>query len=307
MSNNEKKSSIERWINSPAGKQLLGAGYSLGASVVIIGAMFKILHLAGAGTMLGIGMSVEAFLFALGVFDQPHPDYPWDKVYDFENGGMIYGNTPDNIPSPEDRSAVQSTTNVQGSRQSVGLNYTQSIDNKDVQNLSDGIKNLSATAEQLAGLSEIAASAKQFTKSLDDATNFTNQFSKSQDVLNHSTQLLTGSYQSISDGMETVDKHTKSYAAKVEEINKNLSAINSLYEVHLKNIQAQTEGLNQQTDKVRLVTNVYESINIDVQKMKDSTRIAAEESEHVKSETSRLTKQISDLNDVYGNMLNSLS
>jgi gliding motility-associated protein GldL len=306
MSNNEKKSSIERWINSPAGKQLLGAGYSLGASVVIIGAMFKILHLAGAGTMLGIGMSVEAFLFALGVFDQPHPDYPWDKVYDFENGGMIYGTTSGNIGTAEDGASLKNAVNVQ-SRQSVGLNYTQTIDDKDVQNLSDGIKNLSATAEQLAGLSEVLASTKQFTKSLDDATNLTNQFTKSQDGLNHSAQLLTGSYQSISDGMETVDKNTKSYAAKVEDINRNLSAINSLYEVHLKNIQNQTEGLNQQTDKVRLVTNVYESINIDVQKMKDSTRIAADESEHVKSEAARLTKQISDLNDVYGNMLNSLS
>ena len=80
----ENKSKFDIWWNLPQTKQKLGAAYSLGASVVIIGAMFKILHLEGAGTMLGIGMSVEAFLFALGIFDQPHKDFDWDKVYDFE-------------------------------------------------------------------------------------------------------------------------------------------------------------------------------------------------------------------------------
>ena len=57
-----KQTKFDIWWNSQEAKRLLGAAYSLGASVVILGAMFKILHLEGAGVMLGIGMSVEAFL-----------------------------------------------------------------------------------------------------------------------------------------------------------------------------------------------------------------------------------------------------
>ena len=64
----EKRSFDEVW-NSPKVKRIIGAVYSLGASVVIIGAMFKILHLPGAGVTLGIGVVTEAILFSVCIFD----------------------------------------------------------------------------------------------------------------------------------------------------------------------------------------------------------------------------------------------
>ena len=77
----EKKSfKFDEWWESPKTKRVVGAVYSLGASVVIIGAMFKILHLPGAGITLGIGMVTEAVLFAIGVFDKPHTEYHWQNV-----------------------------------------------------------------------------------------------------------------------------------------------------------------------------------------------------------------------------------
>jgi len=128
----ENKSKFDIWWNSPEVKQKLGAAYSLGASVVIIGAMFKILHLPGAGTMLGIGMSVEAFLFALGIFDQPHVDYEWDKVYDFEGGSKT-------INPANESDQIQNTGAVSGSR-AVGLNYSETINDEDVRNYQKGLK-----------------------------------------------------------------------------------------------------------------------------------------------------------------------
>ena len=87
MSQNQSK--FDLWWNAPTTKRIVGAAYSLGAAVVIIGAMFKILHLEGAGLMLGVGMTVEAVLFALGVFDKPHHEYEWHKVFDFESEGTL--------------------------------------------------------------------------------------------------------------------------------------------------------------------------------------------------------------------------
>ncbi|MHB9143089.1 MAG: hypothetical protein ACYC25_14555, partial [Paludibacter sp.] len=103
------------------------------------------------------------------------------------------------------------------------------------------------------------------------------------------------------------EKNTKQYALKVEEINKNLSSINSIYEIQLKNIQAQSEGLTQQTERVRTVTDELNLIVGDVQKMKTATVVAASEAENFKSGTVKLAKQVADLNLVYGNMLNALS
>ncbi len=292
----EKESKFDIWWNSAAVKQKVGAAYSLGASVVIIGAMFKILHLNGAGLMLGIGMSVEAFLFALGIFDKPHKEYEWDKVYDFD-GNQVQGTSAQGGLSQNNGVASRS----------VGLNYTETISDDDVKKLSEGIKNLSATAEQFAGLSNVVGSTNQFVKTIDDASQATNKYVKSQEVLTSATSILGTSYQGISDGMEAVEKNTKAYASKVEDINKNLSSINSIYEIQLKNIQAQSEGLTQQNERLRTVNDELGIIVSDVQKMKLATASAATEAENFKSGTAKLAKQVGELNQVYGNMLNALS
>jgi len=301
----ENKSKFDIWWNSPEVKQKLGAAYSLGASVVIIGAMFKILHLPGAGTMLGIGMSVEAFLFALGIFDQPHVDYEWDKVYDFEGGSKTI-NPGTESTQIQNRTQIQNAGAVSGSR-AVGLNYSETINDEDVKKLSEGIKNLTTTAQQFSSLSNVFGATDQFVKNIDGATQATGKFIKNQDSLNTATGLLANSYQGISDGMEAVEKNTKLYAGKVEDINKNLSSINSIYEIQLKNIQAQSEGLTQQTERLRTVNEELSVIVTDVQKMKSATSIAAVETENYKVGTTKLAKQVADLNQVYGNMLNALS
>jgi len=299
----ENKSKFDIWWNSPEIKQKLAAAYSLGASVVIIGAMFKILHLPYAGQMLGIGMSVEAFLFALGIFDQPHKDYEWDKVYDFEgkSNALISGDVP-----TQSQSQSQSTGIVTNSSRSVGLNYSETINDEDVKKLSEGIKNLTTTAQQFSSLSNVVVATDIFVKNIDGAVLSTQKFIKNQDSLNTATGLLSNSYQGISDGMEAVEKNTKLYAGKVDNINKNLSSINSIYEIQLKNIQAQTEGITQQTDRLRTVNEELNAIVGDVQKMKSATTLAVVETENYKDGTTKLAKQIAELNHVYGNMLNAL-
>ena len=291
----EKESKFDLWWNSPEVKQKVGAAYSLGASVVIIGAMFKILHLPFAGEMLGVGMSVEAVLFALGIFDKPHKDYEWEKVYDFEGSGIA-------AAQESAKASVTATpTRV------VGLNYTETISDDDVKKLSEGIKNLSVTAQQFAGLSNVVGATDQFVKNIDGASEMTAKLTKNQESLNSATGLLTTSCKGITEGMETVEKNTKLYAGKVEDINKNLSSINSIYEIQLKNIHAQTEGLTQQTERLRKVNDELGTIVTDVKKMKSATTVAADETENLKANTTKLAKQIADLNQVYGNMLNALS
>ena len=293
----EKQSKFDIWWNKQETKQKLGAVYSLGASVVIIGAMFKILHLPGAELVLGIGMTTEAMLFALGVFDQPHKEYEWDKIYDFEGTGE----------SLAVEKSEKSVVSAAAPSRAVGLNYSETINDDDVKKLSDGIKNLTTTAEQFAGLSSIVGSTNQFVKNIDGASEAAKKYVTSQDLLSNATNQLSDSYQGIADSMSSVEKNTKLYAGKIDDVNKNLSSINSIYEIQLKNIQAQSEGLTQQTEKVRIVNDELGVIVNDVVKMKTATLVAAEETESLKANTTKLSKQIADLNQVYGNMLNALS
>lgn len=284
---------FDLWWNSPKMKRIVGAAYSLGASVVILGAMFKILHLNGASYMLGIGMSVEAIIFALGIFDKPVKEFEWNKIFDFEN--------------ERNRSNNLVSTPQAESKSSLKVNYTETISDEDVKKLSEGIKNLSTTAEQLNALTAVVKSTDKLTSNLDNASEVTSKFIQSQEQLNNATSQLKSSYQSINNGMEVVDQNTKHYASKVEEINKNLSSINSVYEIQLKNIQAQSEGLTKQNDLIKAVSADLNQISTNVDKMKLTTQNAAEQTELYKSGTEKLVKQVADLNLVYGNMLNALS
>ena len=288
-----EQTKFDLWWNSPKMKRIVGAAYSLGASVVILGAMFKILHLNGASYMLGIGMSVEAIIFALGIFDKPVKEFEWNKIFDFEN--------------ERNRSNNLVSTPQAESKSSLKVNYTETISDEDVKRLSEGIKNLSTTAEQLNALTAVVKSTDKLTSNLDNASEVTSKFIQSQEQLNNATSQLKSSYQSINNGMEVVDKNTKHYASKVEEINKNLSSINSVYEIQLKNIQAQSEGLTKQNDLIKAVSADLNQISTNVDKMKLTTQNAAEQTELYKSGTEKLVKQVADLNLVYGNMLNALS
>lgn len=288
-----EQTKFDLWWNSPKMKRIVGAAYSLGASVVILGAMFKILHLNGASYMLGIGMSVEAIIFALGIFDKPVKEFEWNKIFDFEN--------------ERNRSNNLVSTPQAESKSSLKVNYTETISDVDVKKLSEGIKNLSTTAEQLNALTAVVKSTDKLTSNLDNASEVTSKFIQSQEQLNNATSQLKSSYQSINNGMEVVDKNTKHYASKVEEINKNLSSINSVYEIQLKNIQAQSEGLTKQNDLIKAVSADLNQISTNVDKMKLTTQNAAEQTELYKSGTEKLVKQVADLNLVYGNMLNALS
>ncbi|MDO9154901.1 MAG: hypothetical protein Q7U47_14535, partial [Paludibacter sp.] len=104
-----------------------------------------------------------------------------------------------------------------------------------------------------------------------------------------------------------VEKNTKQYASKVDDINKNLSSINAIYEIQLKSIHVQSEALTTQSESLRKVSEDLNLVSTEVKKIKTAALTAVEETEHFKSGTAQLTRQVADLNKIYGNMLNALS
>jgi hypothetical protein len=75
------KNRLEMYLSSEKGKRILNFVYSWGASIVIIGALFKILHLPYANQILFIAMMVEAFVFFISGFEHPYSEYHWEEVF----------------------------------------------------------------------------------------------------------------------------------------------------------------------------------------------------------------------------------
>lgn len=75
------KNRTEMFLTSGKGKRLLNLVYSWGASVIVIGTMFKILHLPYANWIIGIALSVEALVFFIFGFEKPMDEYHWEDVF----------------------------------------------------------------------------------------------------------------------------------------------------------------------------------------------------------------------------------
>jgi gliding motility-associated protein GldL len=259
----------------------------LGASVVIIGAMFKILHLPGAGITLGLGMVTEAILFAIGIFDKPHVEYQWQNIF------------PALLEKEAKPLQINGTVG--------GKSTNDSFSNEDMKKMADGLKNLSETANQLASLSGVVASTDELSANLKAASDAAAGYVASQANLNVATKGLENSYQSISADMETVVKSTKNYGEKMESVNAHLASINSVYELQLRNIQAQSEAIGEQSEKFGIVANHMNNICNEMGKMQNAATVAAEEADKYKVAATKLSQQVAELNKVYGNMLNALS
>lgn len=286
-----KKFQFDEWWEAPKTKRVVGAIYSLGASVVIIGAMFKILHLPGAGVVLGVGMITEAFLFAIGIFDKPHTEYHWQNIF------------------PALLAKEAQPLNLNGGGVNMSSSSAQAgnmLDDEEMQRLTDGIKNLSETANQLSALSSVAASTETLVKNMDAAAAAAAGYAGSQVTLNNAAKGLENAYHTVSADMDSIVKQTKTYGEKVETINSHLASINSVYELQLRNIQAQSETLGEQSEKVGLMSGHLNNICNEVSKMQLAVVATAEEAEKYKVGATKLTQQISELNKVYGNMLNAL-
>lgn len=76
-----KKRNIRGFFVGEKGQRLFNYAYSIGASIVILGALFKLLHAPLADFILIVGMGTEAVIFFLSAFDEPAKDYKWEKVY----------------------------------------------------------------------------------------------------------------------------------------------------------------------------------------------------------------------------------
>ena len=75
------KNVVSAFISSEKGQRFFNFAYSIGAAIVIWGALFKILHLPGGNTLLSIGMGTEVLMFVLTAFDRPPREYNWEDVF----------------------------------------------------------------------------------------------------------------------------------------------------------------------------------------------------------------------------------
>lgn len=247
--------------------------YGIGAAVVIVGAMFKILHLEGAGIMLGVGLTTEAVIFFLSAFEPKHSEPDWAKVYP-ELADDYDG------PSAKPRAAVPAA-NKGASAQMDKMLADAKVGPELIKSLGDGMRSMADSAKKMSNLSDAAVATNDYANNVKSASKSLSEMNKS----------YASTMQAMS-GMADATKDTKEYHSQVQNVTKSLGALNAVYEMELKDAQSHTKALNK----------FYSNISGALESMAE----AGKETTAFQAELNKLTSNISALNKVYGNMLTAM-
>jgi gliding motility-associated protein GldL len=251
---------------------------SLGAAVVVIGALFKIQHLPGAGFMLGIGLITESIIFALGVFQPSAPaeaHYEWERAYP-----ELADDSMEALPKPKknDDSAkkgIAATAQIDQFLSEANLNADT------FKSFGSGMKKLHESVNQMKDMSGVATASEGYTQSLSSAT-------KSMGDLNKAYGETLGAMSS----MAAATKDAKEYHSQVQVITKNLGALNAVYEMELKDANSHLKAMNK----------FYSNLTVAMESMSE----ASKESKVFKDQMTSLTSNLTQMNKVYGNMLSAM-
>ena len=242
----------------------MGKLYGLGASVVILGALFKIQHWPMAGMMLTLGLTTEAIIFAVSAFEPQHKKLDWTKVYP-ELG--------------EDADAVQKG-GVVGEIDKM-LEEAE-IDSKMISRLGQGMNSLAETASQMKDLSQTTVATQEFTEKIQAVTQ---NVGKINDTYEKTAEALSN--------LSTVSEQSKDYFDQMKAASRHLASLNALYEMELNDTDKHREALNKyQANLNRTIGNLVE---------------AEEVTSGLKEGFVQLSKNLSSLNNVYGNMLSAMA
>lgn len=251
-------------------KKIMPMVYGIGASVVIVGAMFKILHLPGAGFMLGVGLSTEAIIFLLSSFEPHKDEIDWSKVYpELKEEGDEF--------EEEDEFGMPATTD-NATKKLDDMFKDANINEEMLERLGDGFAKLSTTVDGMANISDAAGASNEYAESARTASTKLAEMNDSYEKTASAMSELAGA-----------SEDAKEYHSQVQQITKNLGALNSVYELELQDANSHLKAMNK----------FYNNLSVALENIAD----AQQDTETFKAELSKLSTNLSSLNDVYGNIL----
>lgn len=306
----------------------MGYVYSWGASVVLIGALFKLEHWNYSGIMLTVGLMTEAFIFFVSAFEPPMQQPDWARVYpELHDDYELIETTEDNQASIKNSlDTLLGSTNITPEllgkigKSLVDLSNTASgISDISAATLATDVyvRNLNSASESMIAFSETNNQANttlhssvnelanvygdtahkisetgegMLAKLHDSSVKFTKQLDESGTRLTESYQKLSGS---IEKGFKDLESHSSSYGENLQVLNKNIESLNSSYEKQLK-------GTNEQ---IQVSSKLFEDIN----QMNQIIASSVQEMKKYKENAEKLNSHLDALNSIYGNMLGAMN
>ena len=309
---------IERFLHGQKGQRFFNFASSIGAAIVIWGALFKILHLPGGATLLCIGMGTEIAMFILTAFDRPPKEYAWEEVFP-----VLDSHNPEDRPDMTGAGAggtvivngrpVQATGNsgeyydgeegaysggvagYAGAQvpevitETAGLGLTE----EETGSLRESISKLAAASEQISQMADLADVTRSYVESMSGIAEQMTSLRDTTTALNQVSAVLLDSYRAITENSETITSSSAGYVDRLEDLNRNIAGLNTIYEIQLKSISSQLESIDRVNRGLKDIRDMYEK--------------SAAESSRYCEETEKMARYMKQLNAVYEKMITAMT
>jgi len=201
---------------SKSTKKLFNMAYGLGASIVIIGALFKILHWEigplNGGILLAVGLITEALIFAVSAFEPVDDDLDWSLVYPELAGQMGKDNNKDGSPDAEGILSKKLDEMLKGAQIDVEL----------MGSLSESIRSFEETAKHMVPTTNAINSTKKYGEEMALAA-------AQMESLNSLYKVQVESSSRQAEMNDQVAENTEQLKNQMESLTTNLSSINGVY------------------------------------------------------------------------------
>ena len=178
-------------------------------------------------------------------------------------------------------------------KQSFGIPNNINLSEQDSNALSDSIKKLSGAADQISKMAELTDATQQYLDQLSSMSESMQKFGVVTNNLTDVSDILLDSYKSITDNSDGINQSSRGYVHQMESLNRNISGLNTIYEIQLKSVSSQIDAI--------------ERINAGLMRIKDLYEGSIVDSSVFRSETEKMAQQLHALNGVYNRLLNAMT
>ncbi len=296
---------IERFLHGQKGQRFFNFAYSIGAAVVILGALFKILHLPMGSELLIIGMGTEVLMFILTAFDRPPREYEWEQVFpvldskdpedrpDFATGEGYHPGVAEEDDSADEYAPEAEAQPVEAVPATQPAVPGVELSAEDTESLRDSIAKMAAASEQLSRMAELTTATATYLDELSQISSQMNQLKETTRALNEVSGVLLQSYRAITDNSESISQSSTGYVERMEDLNRNIGGLNTIYEIQLKSISSQLESIDRVNRGLKDIRDMYEK--------------SAAESSRYCEETEKMARYMKQLNQVYEKMITAMT
>ena len=258
-------------------KTFMGYVYGFGASIVMIGAYFKLTHIQGADFMLGLGLGVEALIFFLSAFEPQHLEYQWDNVF-VELEEDWDGETRTKFGTTNAGGAVSNVDGAMIDKMFDKMNVNPDTFNK----IGKSLDKLAENANGIAEVSNAMAATNSYAKAMEQATKTISDFASNYTRTN---EQLTASLSKLD--FSALDANT------IKKVATSMQSLNSIYELQLQSAEQTSDA----TKKLTATMTQY----------MDNLSASANNANELNKQLTQLSNRLTALNNVYGGMLSAMN